>query len=461
MKILKNLKLITVNSNISISEAIKKITEHECRVLLVLKNKKIYGYLQEGDIKRALVQKKFTLKTKICKILNKKPFVVKNNLSLKNKIKKLKDSARLRAPIVNSDNNITGLIYFSNFENLYQGQNLDFKNSKKKRILLVGGAGYIGSVLATMLLKLNYYVIIYDLFKFGYKSISKIKKNKNLKVIKGDSGDTKKILKIAFGIDAIVDLSGIVGDPACELDPTKTIAENYFKSKNLAEIAKLLQIQKYIFISSCSVYGLSNGRRQIDEKTKENPISLYAECKLNCEKEILKLKEKNFCPIILRLATVFGYSPRQRFDLVANIFTLMVAQKKSIRVFGGKQFRPNIHVYDVAKAIRLVLDAPIKKVKNQIFNVGCNKLNLRILDLARIILKHNKSSNLKVEKDITDHRDYHVNFDKIRKILKFKTRFNIYTGTKELYKAIKNKKCKVKSKESYSNYNRELKDLYN
>ena len=127
MKILKNLKLITVNSNISILDAIKKITEHECRVLLVLKNKKIHGYLQEGDIKRALVQKKFTLKTKIFKILNKKPFVVKNNLSLKDKIKKLKDNARLRAPITDIDNNITGLIYFSNFDNLYKGQNLYFK----------------------------------------------------------------------------------------------------------------------------------------------------------------------------------------------------------------------------------------------------------------------------------------------------------------------------------------------
>lgn len=223
MKILKNFKSITVKSNLKISSAMKKITQHECGVLLVINKKEIYGYLQEGDIKKALLKKNFNLNSSIEKIINKKPFTIKSNLSLEQKIQKLKNSARLRAPIINEHDHVVGLLYFPNFEKLFGGQNLTFNKSlNKKRILLVGGGGYIGSLLVRLLLKSNYYVIVYDLFKFGLTSLNSVRKNINLKIIKGDASEIKKLLSISFGIDAIIDLSGLVGDPASEINPTKT-----------------------------------------------------------------------------------------------------------------------------------------------------------------------------------------------------------------------------------------------
>lgn len=461
MKILENLKVISVKKNLKISAAIKKISQHESGVLLVVNKKKLQGYLQEGDIKKALLKKNINLNDKIEKIINKNPFTIRNNLSLDQKILKLKNSARLRAPIINDNHQIVGLMYFPNFEKIFDGQKFSFKNpNNKKKILLVGGGGYIGSLLTRLLLKSKYYVIVYDQFKFGLESLKEIRKNKNLKIIKGDVSDLNKMLNISFGIDAIVDLSGIVGDPASEINPTKTIVENYFNSRNLAEVAKIFKIERYIYISSCSVYGFAKGQKKINEKSKTNPLSLYAECKLKSENAILSLSDKNFNPTILRLATVFGYSPRQRFDLVVNIFTLLAAKSGKIKVFGGDQYRPNIHVFDVANAIKICLESKIKKVKNQIFNVGDNKLNLKIIDLAKTISKLNKKSKIIIESHLVDKRDYHVDFTKIKKILKFKTRYNISSGSRELFNKIKNNKFKNIKKINFSNFNVEIKNLY-
>lgn len=461
MKILENLKIISVKSNLKISAAIKKISQHESGVLLVIKKKKLHGYLQEGDIKKALLKKNINIDDKIEKIINKSPFTIRNNLSLDQKILKLKSSARLRAPIINDNQQIVGLIYFPNFEKIFDGQKFTFNNPyNKKKILLVGGGGYIGSLLTRLLLKSRYYVIVYDQFKFGLESLKEIRKNKNLKIIKGDVSDLNKILNISFGIDAIVDLSGIVGDPASEINPTKTIIENYFNSRNLAEVAKIFKIERYIYISSCSVYGFAKGQKKINEKSKTNPLSLYAECKLKSEKAILSLSDENFSPTILRLATVFGYSPRQRFDLVVNIFTLLAAKSGKIKVFGGDQYRPNIHVYDVANAIKICLESKIKKVKNQIFNVGDNNLNLKIIDLAKIVSRLNKKSKVFIDTNLIDKRDYHVDFTKIKKILGFKTKYNISKGSKELFNKIKNNKFKNIKKINFSNFNVEIKNLY-
>ncbi|MAV05497.1 hypothetical protein CBE37_01555 [bacterium TMED277] len=463
MKILKNLSQITVSKNIPISKAVRKISFHESGVLLILKKRKIIGYLQEGDIKRALLKNNYSHETKIEKIMNKKPFTIKSNLSLKDKIKKLKINLRFRAPIVDEKNRIQGLLYFTNFTQLSDKQNYHFKTKLRKKIFIVGGAGYIGSVLSRLLLKLNYSIVIYDIFKFGISPVKDLMKNSNVKIIKGDASDTKKIVNTALGSEAVIDLSGIVGDPACDLNPTKTIVDNYINSKMLAEISKLLKIPRYIFMSSCSVYGLAKGKKKLNEKSKLNPLSLYAECKIKAEKDILKIKDKNFCPTILRLATVFGYSPRQRFDLVVNIFTLFATTGKKIHVFGGEQYRPNIHVSDVAKAIKLVLKAPIKNVNGEIFNVGDNRLNLKIKDIALIVSKLNKLSKKKViiDKSSKDPRDYHVDFSKIKKTLKFTANTNIFKGAKELNAKIKQKKFRNINKVLFNNFSIESKNLYN
>jgi len=462
MKVLKNLSKISVSENMTISQAITKISSHESGVLLVLKKKKIFGYLQEGDLKRALIKKNFSHKSTIEKIMNKKPFTIKSNLPLKLKVKKLKKNLRFRAPIVDSKNRVKSLLYFKNFDSLYD-KNSNFNSNQRKKIFIVGGAGYIGSILSRLLVKLNYNIVIYDIMKFGIEPVKDLMKSSNVKIIKGDVSDTKKIVNSALGSEAVIDLSGIVGDPACDLNPTKTIVDNYINAKMLAEVSKLLKIPRYVFMSSCSVYGLAQGRKKLNEKSKLNPVSLYAECKIKAEKDILKIKDKNFCPTILRLATVFGYSPRQRFDLVVNIFTLLATTGKKIHVFGGDQFRPNIHVSDVAKAISLVLKAPIKKINGEIFNVGDNDLNLKIKEIALIVSKLNKKNKNKVfiDNSSKDTRDYHVDFKKIKKILRFKAKTNIFKGAKELNLKIKQKKFSNINKVLFSNFSLESKNLYN
>ena len=355
MKIKRKISHLIISEKTRISEAIKKISNNNIGALIVAKNNYLLGYIQEGDVKKAILINNINPSNSVGKIMNKFPFTIADELPDKEKIKKIKLKKRLRAPIIDKNNFIRGMIYHSK-----NPWNLNIKKSNTKKVLVIGGAGYIGSVLTRRLLKMNFSIIVYDIFKFGNKSLEEIKKNKKLKIINGSASDSKKILEAAFGCDAIVDLSGIVGDPACSVNPSNTIIDNYLNSKIIIEIAKILKIKKYIYMSSCSVYGATTGKKTLNENSKLNPVSLYAETKLKTEKEILKSVNKNFNPTILRLGTVFGYSPRQRFDLVVNIFVLMAYLNKPINVFGGDQFRPNVHVQDVSNAIELVL----KKIIN-------------------------------------------------------------------------------------------------
>tara|TARA_B100001057_G_scaffold431021_2_gene458185 strand:+ start:4459 stop:5829 length:1371 start_codon:yes stop_codon:yes gene_type:complete len=456
MKIQKNISHLIISEKTKIFEAIKKISNNDIGALIVAKNKYFLGYLQEGDLKRALLINNVSPSSHIEKIMNKSPFVVDDEISDKEKIKKIKLKKRLRAPILNKNKIVKGIIYHSKNE-----WKLNIKKNNTKKILIIGGAGYIGSVLTRQLLGNNYSVIVYDSFKFGNKSLEEIKRNKKLKIINGSASDSKKLLEAAFGCDAIIDLSGIVGDPACSVNPSNTVVDNFLNAKIIIEIAKILKIKKYIYMSSCSVYGATTGKKALSENSKLNPVSLYAETKLKTENEILKSIGKNFNPTILRLGTVFGYSPRQRFDLVVNIFVLMAYLNKPINVFGGNQFRPNVHVKDVSEAIELVLKKKNKITSGQIFNVGSNKLNLKIKDIAKTISKLNNKCKILIDDKSEDKRNYYVNFNKINKKLGFKAKYTIEKGARELYKKIKEKRFKNLKKIIYNNYSIEVKNLYN
>jgi len=456
MKIQKKISHLIISEKTNILEAIRKISNNDIGALIVAKNNYFLGYLQEGDLKRALLINNLSPNSPVKNIMNKSPFIVDHKLSDDEKIKKIKYNKRLRAPILDEKNIVKGIIYHSKNQ-----WNLNIKKSNTKKILVIGGAGYIGSVLTRQLLKNKYSVVVFDSFKFGNKSLEEIKGNKRLKTINSSASDSKKLMETAFGCDAIIDLSGIVGDPACSVNPSNTIVDNYLNAKIIIEIAKILKIKKYIYISSCSVYGSTTGKNSLSENSKLNPVSLYAETKLKTEKEILKSISKNFNPTILRLGTVFGYSPRQRFDLVVNIFVLMAYLNKPINVFGGNQFRPNIHVKDVCEAIELVLKKNEKVTSGQIFNVGSDDLNLKIKDIAKIIYKLNKKCKIIIDEKSEDKRNYYVNFNKIKKKLGFKTKYTIEKGARELYEKIKEKKFKNLKKIIYNNYSIEVKNLYN
>ncbi len=205
------------------------------------------------------------------------------------------------------------------------------------------------------------------------------------------------------------------------------------------------------------MYGSSEGKKLITEKSKVKPISLYAELKIKCERFILLNNKLDYSRTILRLATVFGYSFRQRFDLVVNLFTLFSFLNKKILVFGGEQYRPNVHVYDVAMSIYKCILSDKTKINGQIFNVGSNKLNHKIKEIAKIVSKNNKLSKIEIKKTLVDKRNYHIDFSKIKKILNFKVKYNIFSGSRDLYLKFKANKILSKNLMRYSNLKIEAK----
>ena len=322
------------------------------------------------------------------------------------------------------------------------------------KIIVIGGAGYIGCVLTDLLLKNRYKVVCIDSLKFGPSSIKNFKKENNYKFYKINTSNSKKISKLSEGSKAVVDLSGIVGDPACSINRKSTYYSNYYNTKKIVDDLKDVNIGKFIYASSCSVYGSSKGKKLIRETSQVKPISLYAELKIKCEKYILKKSDNEFSPTILRLATVFGYSQRQRFDLVVNLFTLLKYLKRKIQVFGGEQYRPNVHVYDVARAILKCIKKDKKITHKQIFNVGSNKLNHKIKDIAKIIGKKNE---IDIKKTLTDNRNYHIEFSKIKRMLNFNTTYDISRGSKDLFYKISKEKILRRNLKRYNNFKVESK----
>lgn len=308
-----------------------------------------------------------------------------------------------------------------------------------KRVLIFGGAGYIGSVLVESLINLNYSVTIYDKFIYNEQNIfNKLFGKKKIKIIKGDSQNISKIFQAIRENDIVVHLAEMVGDPLCDKKPEKTYAINFLASITISSICKNLGINKFIYVSSCSVYGSNNSIT--NEKSKLNPLSIYAKLKVLCEKTIIKNFDKKSQVSILRLGTVYGASPRPRYDLVVNLFSGLIANNKEIKIAGGNQWRPFTHVKDVSRAIIYMIKSKNRKADNQIFNVVGE--NVRIQDLGKFIKKINPDAKIKYEKNIKDNRNYRSSNKKIHKILNFKTKYNLQFGIREIIKQTKNKKIK-------------------
>lgn len=324
------------------------------------------------------------------------------------------------------------------------------------RVLVTGGAGYIGTHVVEQLLKKKYKVRIYDQFIFGTKPISDLKRNKNLEIVRGDIGELSKLLLACRNVDFIVHLAGLVGDPACAIDRDLTLQNNIVATRMMKELAKSFKAKKFIFASSCSVYGSSE--KKVNEKSKLNPVSLYAKTKIDSEKEILGDKSKDLHPTILRFATVFGHSRRPRFDLVANFFTAQAYNNGLITVTGSDQWRPFVYVGDLAKAIIKIIEAPLIKVDRQIFNVGDNKLNITIENLAKLVqsvVKKDKKGNdvqISINDKQGDKRNYLVSFNRIKQILRFSAETNLEMGIEEIHTHFKKKTYRKDFKDRiYSN----------
>jgi nucleoside-diphosphate-sugar epimerase len=304
----------------------------------------------------------------------------------------------------------------------------------EKTVLVSGGGGYIGSVLTEMLLNAGHRVHVLDRFFFGRDAIASLDHSDRLKLLQEDVRYAGK--DVFDGVDVVMDLAGISNDPASDLAPDITEQINFGGPVHLATLAKGAGVPRYIFSSSCSIYGHGQGER-LDEESSKAPVSLYARTKIQAEEQLAALNAPNFSVTFLRNATVYGLSHRMRFDLVINLMTLFAWKNRRIFVMGGgRQWRPVVHVKDVARAFMLMMEAPVEKISGQAFNVGSNEQNYQIYRLAQMVRDVIPHTELEVVPDDPDKRTYNVAFDKIRDVLDFQVEKSPYEGIVEVKQAL-------------------------
>lgn len=329
----------------------------------------------------------------------------------------------------------------------------DTLNDKEcKSVLITGGAGYIGSVLSRQLLGFGYKVKVFDKLLFGEDSIKELETNPNFKFIKGNIFDKTSLASALSDVDAVVNLAAIVGEPACVCQKDIALQTNYLGAIYVARLCKALGIKRFIQASTCSTYGQSKENSIAKEGSDLFPVDFYGETKIYTERELIKLMDENFHPTILRFSTVYGLSPRMRFDLVVNTLTKKAMKENEITIFGGNQWRPLIHVSDAARAVATVLRAPLAKVGNQIFNVGGNGENYKISQIGELVKVLIPEVKVKIIKDIDDKRNYRVDFSKIEKVLGFKPEKKVEDGIKEIRDAIKKGNFKDSEDKKYYNH---------
>ena len=331
-----------------------------------------------------------------------------------------------------------------------------------KNILITGGAGYVGSGLLRDLLVEGYSITCVDKLLFGDESLFDIWNKKNFKFINCDINNIEQFDKIFHenNFDAVIHLAAIVGDPACKLYPDLAVKTNFDSSKWLIERSKNAGVTKFIFASTCSNYGkMDDPEVYVDEKSKLAPVSLYAELKVKFENYMLNEIEKDekFSPTSLRFSTVYGLSPRMRFDLTVNEFTKVLASGKELVVYGEQFWRPYCHVKDFSNAFKTVLKSPLKKVAYNVFNVGDTKENYTKLMLINEIKKVIPSAKIKFIAKNDDPRDYRVNCDKIKNELGFKITKTVPDGIMEIKRVIQENLIKDPEDQKYYNIPHERK----
>ncbi|HEX2882701.1 MAG TPA: SDR family oxidoreductase [Polyangiaceae bacterium] len=300
-------------------------------------------------------------------------------------------------------------------------------------IIIPGGGGYIGVLLTEQLLEQGHEVTVFDRFYFGIELFDRWRANPRLRLVKGDVRTIKP--DVFRGADAVIQLAALSNDPTADLDPELTRAINMVGTIRCAELAKDAGVKRYLFSSSCSVYGDSHD--VVDETSATNPVSLYARYKLEAETALDKLASKDFIVSSLRNATVYGVSPRMRFDLVVNIMTLYAWKQRKIFVLGGgRQWRPLVHVRDVANAFVVLLGAPGDVINRKVFNVGEDAQNYQVRDIANIVCNVVPNTVVEDVPDDPDKRSYRTAFKKAEAELGFKVKYTVEQGAKEVLNAL-------------------------
>jgi nucleoside-diphosphate-sugar epimerase len=309
-----------------------------------------------------------------------------------------------------------------------------------KKVLVTGGAGYIGSVLVRQLLDKGFEVRAFDSLKFSGEALYGVSQHPNFEFQKGDIRNPEQVKKALEGVYAVAHLAAIVGDPACKKFSDEANEVNGKASKDLFEAAEVAGVKRFVFASTCSNYGkMTDPNAYVVEDSELRPVSLYAELKVAYEKWLLNDKKKSpVCATALRFSTVYGFSPRIRFDLTVNEFTRNVALTGEQEIWGPEFSRPYCHVDDLARAVVLTIQSPANKVRSEVFNVGRTDENYSKRMLMEEIAKVIPNTKAIYVEAADDPRDYRVNSDKIKNVLGFTITKKVPDGIKEIYRLMKN-----------------------
>jgi nucleoside-diphosphate-sugar epimerase len=300
------------------------------------------------------------------------------------------------------------------------------------KILITGGAGYIGSVITNLALQNGHEVVAVDHIWFNEQIPLIHLSNPKYTFVKGDIRNKDVVASAIKGIDFVIHTAAVVGDPASKLFPEDTKSINEDASYQLIDLARQEKIKGFIFFSTCSNYGVANDLAT--EESELRPLSLYAESKVNVEKYLIeKVKDMNW--VIGRLSTIYGASPRMRFDLTVNDFTLNAWKKQYLDIFLPESYRPYIHVFDLANIMMHVI-ADFDKVKNNVFNIGFPGENYQKIQIAEIVKKYIPETKIDILKEGGDKRDYQVDFSKLHRFLNVKQIFNVDKSVAEIYEML-------------------------
>jgi len=428
-----------VTSEDEIKKIMHVIDKNGQGIALVVDDAKLVGIITDSDIRRSIMAGDRPT-TKAESIMNKEPLafpettsesVMKHKIYSGNHFTKIPEHGSLLIPLLNSQETPVDICFFSSKGIEGRITESPLLQRSVYRVLIVGGAGYLGSVLSDKLLRQGFAVRVLDNLTYGDAGLKAIYHYPNFEFVQGDMRNIETLTQVIEGVDAVIHLAAIVGDPACELKPSETIQANYLATKALAELCKFAQINRFIFASTCSVYGASKGEEELTEESELHPVSLYADMKLKSEQAIMELADSNFRPTIFRMGTLFGSSFRNRFDLVVNTLTIRAIKDQKFTIFGGEQWRAFCNVHEAANCYIKTLKAPMSRVGTQIFNIV--GLNATINTVGKQVKKLVEKVDSSIKVDLTtdklkvDNRNYIVSAQKFKDA----AHFEFYSGLTE------------------------------
>jgi len=316
----------------------------------------------------------------------------------------------------------------------------DLEDAQIQSVLVTGGGGYVGASLVPRLLNAGYAVKVLDLFMFGVDVFGKHSENPNLVLFEGDLRDEELVAKSVEGCDAVIHLACISNDPSFELDPELGKSINFDAFEPLVKISRDAGVRRFIYASSSSVYGVSDDP-QVTESTELKPLTDYSKFKAECEPILLNYQTENFSTVIVRPATVCGYSPRQRLDLVVNILTNHAVNSGKITVFGGDQMRPNIHIEDICSLYQHLLEAPLSRIRGEVFNAGFENHTVnQLAEMVQRVVVEEMPSREFVPIEVTptdDNRSYRITSTKLTDALEWRPTFTIEDAVRDLVRAFR------------------------